>query len=239
MDPHTNKQKSQIQNSNEDFEKEAREGWEKIGWENWDNIMHRLNGRLDDTTVSEKQESSSNTFIAWFKPLSIAASILMAIGISFILFKNNEVDHLQLFSQYYKPLDAPEDNFRSNADTISTSPIEKKASDAYEDLEYKKAIAFYSELHKENPKNAKYVLFLGLSYINDERYDDAIQLYNAYPLQNSPYDEDILWYLALAHLKKGEILTSKNLLINISNKKDNYYANTALELITKLDRLKQ
>lgn len=239
MDNKYDKTKNNLLENSSEFEQEALEGWNEIGLEKWNAIHEKLEQNIDKQIQKNSDSDISNDKVIIFqltKYIGIAALLFIILGISFKFWSNNPTD--QLFKEYYQPLSAPEDNFRSD---LSITPIDernKHASDAYDELEFKKAIALYSELLKENPNNSRYILFLGLSYINDEKYDETIQLFNSYSPNNSPYDDDIQWYLALAHLKKGELLTSKNLLTNISNKKDNYYADTAQELISKLNQLK-
>lgn len=239
MDSKYNNNNKEMFQNDSDFDFEAQEGWKEIGIENWDKIHQKLEKRIDEQ-IESSQKNRPKTLplkknTSW-KYISIAAVFLVIVGFSLKLLLPTTTSDT-LFEEYYRPLNAPEDNFRSdNAITIEEKV--QQASDAYDELEHKKAIALYSELLKEHPNHPKYILFLGLSYINDERYDDAIKLYNSYNPQNVSYDEDIQWYLALAHLKKGEILTSKNLLINISQKEKNDYAQTAQELVAKLDKLK-
>jgi hypothetical protein len=74
--------------------------------------------------------------------------------------------------------------------------------------------------------------------MNDGKFEEAINLYNLHVSNNTPYDEDIKWYLALAHLRKGELKTSSLLLENIAHDPENYYANTAEELVNKLSKIK-
>lgn len=229
-------------NPTTDFDKEAKEGWDNIGMEHWDRIHEKLdqmiNNKVSMSNVSKEKIIPIQKRNRLSIQLSIAAMILLTVGLSlkFILDQPNQ--HEQLFETYYKPLDAPEDNFRSEEKQENINEKAVMASDAYDDLEYKKSIGFYSELLKESPGNSKYTLFLGLSYINDGKYDEAIQLYNFHTSNTSPYDEDIKWYLALAHLRKGEIQTSKLLLENIAQDSKNYYATTADELVNKLAKLK-
>ncbi|HUH75372.1 MAG TPA: hypothetical protein VLZ75_13335 [Chitinophagales bacterium] len=245
MDNHREQIKKDLNNIQclSEFEKEAKEGWDNIGMEHWDSIHQKLDRMIDQetsndiTTASNKIHPIKKNSNLSLK-LGIAAMIFLTIGLSLTFIFNQPEQNIQLFDAYYKPLDAPEDNFRSEEKVAAINENVKVASDAYDDLDYKKSIAFYSELLKESPGNSKYTLFLGLSYINDGKYDEAILLYNLHHGEDSPYDEDIKWYLALAHLRKGEIQTSKLLLESIAQDSKNYYANTADELATKLAKLK-
>jgi tetratricopeptide (TPR) repeat protein len=225
-----------------DFDKESQEGWEKIGMEHLDSIQQRLDQIID------KELSMNNAIEVKIVPIqksnrfpfkmSIAAMILITLGLSIKFVFDQPAQNIQLFETYYKPLEAPEDNFRSEEKNEAINENARIASDAYDDLEYKKAIGFYTELLNEFPNNSKYTLFLGLSYINDGKFDEAINLYNLHTSNNTPYDEDIKWYLALAHLRKGEIQTSKLLFENIALDSKNYYAHTADEIVNKLSKLK-
>lgn len=225
-----------------EFDKEAKEGWEKIGMEHLDNIQQKLDQLIDKEASINKgaeiktmQIQKRNRFSI---KLSIAAMILITLGLSLTFIFNQPAQNIQLFETYYKPLEAPEDNFRGEEKNEVINEKAKIASDAYDELEYKKATAFYTELLNEFPGNSKYTLFLGLSYINDGKFDEAINLYNLHVSNKTPYDEDIKWYLALAHLRKGEIQTSKLLLENIALDSKNYYAHSADELVDKLSKLK-
>lgn len=232
--------KKSIQQPSDDFEKEASEGWQEVGMDKWDAIHQKLDHLMDgeirssETPIKPLQSTTRKKFPF---SISIAAMILVIMGLS-IHFIFNQPENVSLFDQYYRPLDAPEDNFRSGENVQTVDERAKSASDAYDDLEYKKSIALYSELLKEYPDNSKYTLFLGLSYINDGKFDQAITLFNTHVDKNTPYDEDIEWYLALAHLRKGEIQTSKSMLLRISEDDKNYYSNTAKELVSKLATLK-
>lgn len=244
MDNHNNEDfnKSQF-SSNTDFDKEAKDGWDKIGMENWDDIQQKLSSRIDAAANQQPVQESpqiKSTKTRKFSATSygIAAMIMIVLGLSIRFIYDDKPENVVLFENYYRPLDAPENTFRSEEKLNESEEKARFASDAYDELEYKKSIAFYSELLKESPDNSKYTLFLGLSYINDGRFDDAILLYNNYKPRNIPYDEDIQWYLALAHLRKGEIQTSKILLQNFANNTKSYYSETANELVSKMSKLK-
>lgn len=222
-----------------DFEKEAQDGWEEIGIENWDNIHQKMDAKIDRIIAQQPSKTNPGKKRSFFSfPYGIAAVIMIALGLSIKFIYQDEPENVQLFEAYYRPLSGPEDTFRNEEKLNESEGKARFASEAYDELEYKKAIAFYSELLKESPNNSKYTLFLGLSYINDGKYDDAIVLYNGHSPQGISYDDDIAWYLALAHLRKGEIQTSKHLLKNISSNTQNDYSDTAKELVAKLDKLK-
>lgn len=221
------------------FEKEAQEGWKEAGIENWDHIHMKLNADIDRIISQQSTESASvKKRIYSSFPYGIAAIVMIVLGLSIKFIYQKEPQNVQLFEAYYRPLSGPEDTFRNEEKLNKSEEKARYASEAYDEMEYKKAIAFYSELLKESPNNSKYTLFLGLSYINDGKYDDAIILYNSHSPQGISYDDDIAWYLALAHLRKGEIQTSKHLLKSISSNTRNDYSDTAKELIAKLEKLR-
>lgn len=238
--------------SSGDFDKEANEGWEMIGKENWDEIQKKLSKEIDTAahhgepiTLSAHSESQSRKRI-WSYGIAASVLVVLGIGLSVIFTNSNpkqssilgEGAHVVLYEQYYRSLGGPEDNYRSDIGGSALASVEHSASEAFNELDYKQSISFYSELLKESPQNPKYTLFLGLSYINDGRYDDAILLFNNYTISDHKYDEDIQWYLALAHLRKGEIQTSRLLLHSIASDQKSYYSDVASELITKMTQLK-
>ena len=223
-----------------EFEQESKEGWSKIDFENWEDINQKLEEQIDTivATQNKVQKTTDNkrsfqlSYIVGF-----AAMILILLGLS-VKFFWSDTPTDKIFNEYYHPLSGPEDTFRGESPQEEALEKEKQASQAYDDLDYSKSIDFYSELLKEYPNNAKYTLFLGLSYINDGKYDNAILIYNNYIPKGVQYEDDIQWYLALAHLKRGEIQTSRFILKTIYEDNDNYYSSTAKDLAMRLEQLK-
>ncbi len=238
------KRKVFSQSQKSDFEQEAADGWKEIGEDRWDSVMQNLSEKIDQTLEKQNEVRVESPIVPieknrW-RTFSVAAAVLVlvALGVSLTLMWTQKETGEDLFLAYYKPLESPEDTYRGDEGREDAESLSRQASDAYEDLDYKRAIAFYSELHKEFPESSKYVLFLGLSYINDGNFDDAIVLFNSHQVAGESYDEDIEWYLALAHLKKGEIQTSKILLSGIAEDSENYYSQTATELVQRISKIK-
>ena len=148
MDNHREQIKKDIIQSqaSSEFDLEAKEGWDNIGMEHWDKIHQKLDQKIDQETlrspISEtKTVQISKKTKSWFSfKMSIAAMLLVSLGLSIKFVFDQPNQNVQLFETYYKPLDAPEDNFRSeeNSEAINEKAI--MASDAYDDLEYKKPI---------------------------------------------------------------------------------------------------
>jgi|GEM_PF-5848760 len=229
------------------FEQEAAEGWKAAGNEKWEEIMSRLDKRIDNQIIEPVQPASPKKPDHLLRKISsplqigIAATILLIIGLSIqLLLPKEHHGYQDLYAEYYKPLDAPEDVLKGEGEnnTNNNAATEKIASALYDEMEFKESVAFYSELLAENPGNAKYTLFLGLSLMNIEEFDKAILLYNSYQSTQQSYDEDIRWYLALAHLRKGEINTSKAILENFSKNKNSYYHVTAQQLLARMEQIK-
>lgn len=127
----------------------------------------------------------------------VAAAILI-LGFGTYFMMNSLQNSEDLYSQYYETypnLVAPVvrgDNQDAN--------LETKAFQAYENKEFKQAVALFSDLYKTNQK--EYALFYqAMSYLEIEgQTQEAVSL-----LKNTDWSKEFkeksLWYLALAQLK--------------------------------------
>jgi tetratricopeptide (TPR) repeat protein len=226
-------EQSNVNDTQDDFLKEAQEGWQALGSKKYDAIHQQLENRIDAATAPAKKEAKVVSLNAnFFRVMTIAATVLVAV-VSIWMFNSKQNSPEQLFAGYYKPLhDSNVSVVRGEEDKVEPNAF--KAAQAYEAEEFDQAIFYYKELLKSQPGNAKYTLFLGLAYMSSGKSDAAINLYNDFKPSGDKYDEDIQWYLALAYLQKGEVRTAKVLIKDLTQSKG-YYASTAGELLKKMN----
>ena len=229
----------QAENAEDAFFNEASEGWDNVGLDKMDSILSKIDQRIDarvNAAAPAPQTKVRKLWMVW--ATGIAASILLLVaGIRFFTEEPAATPTYTadaLYEAYYKPLSGPEPVYRGDNDF--KKPKDKVASMAYDEKEFDIAILHYKELLNENPGSAKYTLFLGLSLMSYERYDDAILLYNSYKPTGVTYDEDIRWYLGLAHLKKGEFNTAQAILESLAKNPKSYYQEGASEIIAKIPK---
>lgn len=229
----------QAENAEDEFFNEASEGWNSAGLEKMDHLLSKVDQRIDARVKAEATTEPTKVRKLWTVwAMGIAASILLVVaGIRF--FSEEPAAPVSytaeaLYDEYYKPLSGPEPVYRGDNDFKKSK--EQIASISYDEREFDISILHYKELLNENPGSAKYTLFLGLSLMSYERYDDAILLYNSYKPTGVSYDEDIRWYLALAHLKKGELNTAQIIFESLAENPKSYYHQGASEIIARLPK---
>lgn len=232
----------------DDFLREAAEGWEQVGPEKMDDIMARLDkqveARVEVVPASDKTGIIRSLFSAW--TVGIAASVmLVVVGVWYLSRPqapgNMVADQQQvseqaianaLYDEYFKALDGPDPVFRGERDL--TNAKKQAATIAYDAKDFDLAIRHYKELLAEKPQDPKYTLFLGLAYMSLGEYEAAITLYNSYVPGGVTYDEDIEWYLSLAHLKNGQINSARPILEKLAQSQNSYYKISASEIVARL-----
>jgi tetratricopeptide (TPR) repeat protein len=80
--------------------------------------------------------------------------------------------------------------------------------------------------------NASYHFYLGISYIEVGRFEDAISTLEPIANKESEFSQQTLWYLGLLHLRINEEEKAKQYLKRL-NEKGIYYIN-AQEILKKL-----
>jgi tetratricopeptide (TPR) repeat protein len=109
----------------------------------------------------------------------------------------------------------------------------KKASDAYNNNDYKSAIQYYSSV---NPATVNSVLGIATSYQQLEDKDKAIEYYKK-ALNLKPLDSDIAYYIACLYGEKEDYVTAKEYLQkSVAYNKNNTQAIEYLSSIEEADR---
>ena len=238
-------QKATLQQNDQpedEFLTESAEGWAEAGFADMDKVMASIDARIDKEVTGQDStaESAPAKVVSFSSPnitkyvLGIAATLVLAVVAVFFFNKRGAVQKQeQLFAMYYQPLEAPEKIYRGE-NTGTDNKKEQQASSSYGSQQYDLSIRYYKELLAEYPNDPKYTLFLGLSLMQEERYDEAIALFNTHVPSNTSYDEDIQWYLALAQLKKGNLNTARTMLEKLQNSPGSYYNESAGQIIARM-----
>jgi tetratricopeptide (TPR) repeat protein len=95
----------------------------------------------------------------------------------------------------------------------------------------------FEEILLNNPDNIALRFYNGISYIETEKYDEAIKSFNLI-LENKDnlYIEHAEWYLALCYLKKEDVDEARKQLLRIANEEDGFYKEDAQKILEKLDK---
>lgn len=134
--------------------------------------------------------------------LSIAASIILFIGIGWLGYEN-------IFGSNYSGLYA--DNYNQYPNTVvnitrgegGNETLERKAFVAYESGDLDAAINYFNQLKED--KNLDYLNFyLAQAYLKQGKHDEAITHFNNSILEGQNFKAESHWYIALAYLKKKD-----------------------------------
>ena len=136
-----------------------------------------------------------------WKSWSIAASIALLIGLGWFGYRTfSGTDYEGLYDMNYE-------TYPNTVYTITRSDsrasLERDAFMAYEKGEHESAIALFNDLSREGQGEDYIDFFLGQSYLNLDRNDDAIEKFRKTIDSVSEFVAEAHWYLALAYLKNG------------------------------------
>lgn len=194
---------------------------------------------LQETLVLNDREQLKKEMQLWdnipskrrFKPWQIAASLLILLGTSLLLFFNSQSNSTEkLYASYFEP-------YRNIVQPIvrgeHKDDIQFKAFEAYETKDYKNAILHFNEILKEKP-NATISFYKANALMQLNKANQAIIILEANIKNADTLQGRNLWYLALAYLKNNNIDASKKTL-NLLLSQSNFKTKEATVLIENLD----
>jgi predicted Zn-dependent protease len=214
----------------DEFEQEASIGW-KNKKDNFDDIMHRIDNRIESTYPLKEKSDNVRSF-AWVKYAAAAVVIGISSLFSAWYFSSPNLGK-ELYAAHFETFKNKENTIRGNSDMGEILTWEQKANYDYQKGNYASAETNYEKILETEPNNSKTMVFLAVSYLNTDKPEKAIDLLSKYVPEGSRYDEDIQWYLALAYLKTEQKGTAKLLLEGLRDKKGFYKDQSAL-ILSKL-----
>lgn len=175
--------------------------------------------------VKDLEKSSS---VAWYRSktwLSIAASVVLLVGIGMYFYQQDQSG----YSEYFQPLPnmvAP--TVRAGEATAGETT---KAFQLYEREEYAEAIRLWEQQSSLNYKE----IYMGISYLATKAPDKALE-YLRKPIQNDSLSLDAYrqWYLALTYLELGDRREALDLLALLAQSPHPVQAQ-ASQLLRKLE----
>ena len=223
--------------SDEDF-KDMLEGLEIMeNGNSFLNAMDKLENRVDErigqltdssseSKVKELNQNRSSSFdLRWLA----AAAILFLLGTLVFRTMNTSSSTDKLFATYFEPLEHKDPIVRGDENVT----LEAKAHAAYAAGDYETAVEYYEELSHTESWEIKNALFLGIAYISINSEQKAISTFNNLPNDLGAYKDEVTWYLALAHLKNNDLVSTR-LLLEKLNVHGNYYERQASAILEKL-----
>ncbi len=145
-----------------------------------------------------KKKGLSKSLITRYTSLA-AAAIVGAVFLVRSLLPSD--DPQKIFNKYYEPFNAVSSITRGTGSAGSESFT--NAIGSYKSGDYQAAAAGFSETMINGTLTFPADFFLGISEIELENYNKAIDLLNGVIKQKSEFTKEATWYLGLVYLKSG------------------------------------
>jgi predicted Zn-dependent protease len=167
-----------------------------------------------------------------FVPLSIAATIVIMVGIWFFAFRDTRPLNEKLFAQSFETFDSPGSGLTRSEDS-SNETFRAKAYVAYDNADYKQAILLFKKALQTEKDDPILHLCLGNAYLATNQLELAEETFRHMLQEHEDLVTQSTWYLALTYLKQGNIERTKSTLWEIS--KSSTYGEKARKLLKELD----
>lgn len=174
-------------------------------------------------------EKKSNSFFS--KKWLIAASVLVIVSLSGLLFLPSEKSSDELFASYFEP-------YTNVIAPISRSDKNKSTLEiAFKNYENKKYAEALKGLEKSITKENKTALHLYISVTNLklENTNKAIAILEENLNDSNTWKDKYLWYLSLAYLKENKTEKAIETLKKLSKQVNNFKKVETLSLLKKLE----
>jgi hypothetical protein len=213
------------------FSDEAADGWKGAGVDKYNDLLASIDAAVDAKTGARSSGQGGRVvqfpFAKW---AAVAAAIAVLVLTTWLIYPKQSGSD-ELYATFFQLRTHPDAMVRGEESELALA--EKSAVEAYVAKDFTNAIKQYEILVKLSPKEPKHVLFLAISYMNEGQTAKAISLLDGFSVSDNPYEADMRWYLALAHLKQGSLNTSKGLLENLAAG-NSFYAESARELLSAM-----
>ncbi|MEP2277950.1 hypothetical protein [Maribacter sp.] len=192
-----------------------------------DNLKKKLQGFESELSGVANQKKQN-----FWKPLSIAASIALLVGLSWFVFNSDVFNGTEeLYASNYEKY--PNTVYTITRGDVSDESLERLAFEAYETNDYDIAITYLIELKEKT--GLDYVdFYLGQVYLANGDYLKATDKFQEIISINSEFKDEGYWYAALANLKLEQKEEAENLLEQLINM-GTYKKDEATKLLKELN----
>lgn len=184
-----------------------------------------------EQTKSQLQSFYKEEKQSVWKKWSVAATILVLIGLGTILYLNDLNSSKKLYAQYFEP-------YKNVVQPIVRGDVEKttkvRAFMAYDDGDYAKAIGYLDELLEEKPE-AILALYKANAQLQINQTEAAINILASQVKASDSIYAEAQWYLALGYLKMDDQTAAKNYLNALLESNSSFKNKDAQELLKSLE----
>jgi len=144
--------------------------------------------------------------------MSIAATLLLLVVAGWwVLDAGSSSNPGDLYAEYASPY-----RVTMVSRDASDATLVQAAQSAYQDADYGTAYASFNKLSEQDPTATQFQFYAGVSALLDKNAAQAIPLFERLLAQEDHlFVEQSRWYLALAHLQKGDSASAKTYLSDI------------------------
>ncbi|NOZ46226.1 MAG: tetratricopeptide repeat protein [Chlorobi bacterium] len=166
------------------------------------------------------------------KPMSLAASIIILVGLSFYFYYNFNNSNAQLYKKYYHPYEYSVVE-RSGKNTGINESL-AQAFNEYNLQNYDKALVLFNKSIANDTANQVVEFLIANCYMQTNQTDSAvITLKHLLSYRNNLLSKNISWYLGLCYLKNQENEKAKQMFKYLAEH-NNFYAEKAKSLLRKI-----
>jgi hypothetical protein len=177
-----------------------------------------------------ERKSSKPQSKRFFIMLTVAASIIIFLGLTYFLKISNKPTDNELFAAYFQPYENVIYPIERGSDQQTEEVL---AFYTYEEGDYEAAAVLFSQLYNSS-KESYYLFYEANALLQSDRASEAIPLLLEHLQSKDVLKEKTKWYLALAYLKEQDKRNAKKYLREVV-KDGKYKARDAKKLLKKMN----
>ena len=179
--------------------------------------------------LQEEEAKLKKKPVNFYKWAGIAASIVLVIAISYLVFFTGQTDSQQLYAQYYQPYP----NVVTPAQRSESSTINPALSQ-YEAGNYSEALTTIEEQISRGDQAPYLAFYGGIAALNTNEETKAIAFFEkVIDRKDKTFAGPAKWYLGLAYLKAGQTKKAIQIFEEIKTS-GNDYSQRATEILEDL-----
>ncbi|MEA3505708.1 MAG: hypothetical protein U9R32_11015 [Bacteroidota bacterium] len=181
--------------------------------------------------ISRERVIARRSSILLGRTIRYAASIVLVIALGGTLYLTVPYFHLDkgVFNKYYttEPVNISRS---SNVNIVEAMKL-------YQQEDYVLAIEYFKDMAKKDKSNIAVRFYLGISYIETEKYANAIDVFEyIISHRDNLYVEHAEWYMGLCYLEDNKPEKALNQFMIIAKKDNNIYHEKAKKIIKKISK---
>ena len=192
--------------------------------------------RVETELANEKEprrmnprEEKRRPLMTW---LAVAASLLAMVFLGYLMLPGSGPE--DLYVAYYQPYPNLINPAQRSLEVREETVLER-AMRAYDGQQYMQALALFEQGNVASASDPGYTFYYAASYLGLNQEQQAIPLLEQVAQRTeSLFYRPALWYLALAHLKRGDTATALPYLREVATSEGDY-TREAQELLKELE----